>query len=148
MTASVGPGPNPSGQIVAGIGFASAATAAEVIGLIDACLVEAGLSADQLAAIGTHARKRSSPVPAQVALHFGVPLRLFADEDLSAGVPGVAEAVAAVAGPLRLGKHKSRYATCAIALCRTGFSLTRFGQPSSPRAVMASSIVATSSAGP
>ena len=148
MTASIGLGPNPSGRIVAGFGFASAVTAAEVIGLVDACLAEAGLAANQLAALGTHARKRSSPVPAQVAQHFGVPLRLFADEDLPIGVPGVAEAVAATAGPLTLHKRKSRYATCAIATCRTGFSLTRFGQPSSPRAVMASSIVATSSAGP
>lgn len=148
MTASIGLGPNPSGRIVAGIGFASAATAAEVIGLIDACLAEAGLSADQIAAVGTHMRKRSSPVPAQVALHFGVPLRLFDDANLPPGVPGLAEAVAAAAGPLHLRKHKSRYATCAIALCRPGFSLADFGQPSSPRAAMASSIVATSSAGP
>jgi cobalamin biosynthesis protein CbiG len=148
MTASIGLGPNPSGRIVAGIGFASAATAAEVIGLIDACLAEAGLAADQLAAIGTHVRKRTSPVPAQVAQHFGVPLRLFADEDLSPDVPGIAEGVAAAAGPLDLNKRKSRYATCAIAVCRPGFGLSGFGQPSSPRAAMASSTVATSSAGP
>ena len=148
MTASFGPGPNPPGRIVAGIGFASAATASEIIGLIEACLAEAGLPAGQLAAIGTHARKRSSLVPAQVAQHFGVPLRLFADEDLSAGVPGVAEAVAAAAGPLRLQKRKSAYATCAIATCRPSFSLAAFGQPSSARAAMASSTVATSSAGP
>ena len=148
MTASVGPGPNPSGRIVAGIGFASAATASEIIGLVEACLADAGLAADQLAAIGTHTRKRSSPVPEEVALHFGVPLCLFADEDLAPGVPGVAEAVAAAAGPLGLRKRKSRYATCAIAMCRPGFSLAGFGQPSSPRAAMASSIVATSSAGP
>jgi cobalamin biosynthesis protein CbiG len=148
MTASIGLGPNPSGRIVAGIGFASAATAAEVIGLIDACLAEAGFAANQLAALGTHARKRSSPVPAQVAQHFGVPFRLFADEDLSFGVPGVAEAVAAAAGPLRLHKRKSAHATCAIALCDPDFTLAGFGQPSSPRAAMASSTVATSSAGP
>jgi len=140
MTASFGPGPNSSERIVAGIGFASAATAGEIIGLIGACL---GLSPDQLAALGTHARKSSSPIPAQVALHFGVPLRLLADEDLPPGVPGIAEAVASAAGPLRLDKRKSRYATCAIASCSEAF-----GQPSSPRAVMASSTVATSSAGP
>jgi cobalt-precorrin 5A hydrolase len=148
MTASIGPGPNAPGRIVAGIGFASAATAAEVIGLIDACLTEAGLAAGQLAAIGTHARKRSSPVPAQVAQHFGLPLRLFADEDLAPDVPGVAEAVAAAAGPLALRKGKSRYATCAIATCGPDFNLADFGQPSSARAAMASSTVATSSAGP
>lgn len=145
MTASL---PEASGRIVAGIGFASAATADEIIDLIGACLVESGLAANQLAAVGTHARKHASPVPTLVALHFGVPLRLFDDEDLPTGVPGVAEAVAAAAGPLRLRKHKSRYATCAIALCRPGFSLAGFGQPSSARAAMASSTVATSSAGP
>lgn len=148
MTASVGPRPNPSGRIVVGIGFASAATAGEIIDLIDACLAAACLSADQLAVIGTHARKRSSPVPAQVAQHFGVPLRLFDDADLSPSAPGLAEAVAAAAGPLRLRKHKSRYATCAIAVCRPGFSLAGFGQPSSAKAAIASSTVATSSAGP
>ena len=148
MTASFGPGPNPPGRIVAGIGFASAATSVEIIGLIEACLVEAGLPAEQLAAIGTHARKHSSSLPAEVAQHFGVPLRLFADEDLSPGVPGVAEAVAATAGPLCLRKRKSRYATCAIAMCGSDFSLAIFGQPSSARAAMASSTVATSSAGP
>lgn len=134
-----------SGQIVAGIGFASAATAGEVIGLIAACLAEAGLSAAQLVAIGTHARKRGSPVARQVALHFGVPLRLLSDPDPG---PGLAEAVAAAAGPLRLGKRKSRYATCALALCPANFRLADFGQPSSPSAAMASSTVATSSAGP
>ena len=148
MTASIGPGPNPSGRIVAGIGFASAATATEVIGLIHACLAEAGFAANQLAALGTHARKRSNPILAQVALHFGVPFRLLADEDLPIGVPGVAEAVAAAAGALRLHKRKSAHATCAIALCDPGFSLADFGQPSSPKAAMASSTVATSSAGP
>ena len=43
-----------SGRIVAGIGFASAATAQELIDLIDACLAEAGLAATHLAAIVTH----------------------------------------------------------------------------------------------
>ena len=145
MTASL---PQASGRIVAGIGFASAATAGEIIGLIGACLAEAGFHAGQLAAIGTHARKQASPITAQVALHFGVPLRLFDDADLPAGVPGLAEAVAAAAGPLQLRKQKSRYATCAIAHCGPGFSLAGFGQPSSLRAAMASSTVATSSAGP
>lgn len=145
MTANV---PQASGRIVAGIGFASAATAGEIVELIQACLAEAGISADKLAAIGTHARKHSSPVPAQVARYFGVPLRLLADEDMAPNVPGVAEAVAAMVGPLRLGKRKSRYATCAIALCRGGFRLAGFGQPSTSSAAIASSTVATSSAGP
>ena len=135
-----------SGRIVAGIGFATAATAAEIIALVEACLLEACLHADQLAAMGTHARKLGNIVPLQVAAHFGVPLRLLDDEDLSS--ESISEAVAAAAGPLRLARRQSRYATCAIADCRAGFSVAAFGQPPSPRAVMASSMVATSSAGP
>jgi len=135
-----------SGRIVAGIGFATPASADEVIALVEACLVEAGTTSAQLAAIGTHARKRGNAVPLHVAAHFGVPLRLLDDQDLS--MEGLAEGVATAAGPLRLGRRKSRYATCAIADCRPGFSVALFGQPPIARAVMASSIVATSSAGP
>ncbi|UJW85209.1 cobalamin biosynthesis protein [Devosia sp. SL43] len=135
-----------SARIVAGIGFATAASADELIGLIERCLEEAGLAPEALAAIGTHARKRGWAVPIVVAGHFGVPLRLLDDAELAG--ESVAEAVAAAAGPLRLGKRKSRYATCALADCRPGFNVASFGQPPSPRAEMASSIVATSSAGP
>ena len=135
-----------SGRVVAGIGFATAASADEVIGLINLCLAEAGFAAEHLAAIGTHVRKLGNAVPLRVAAHFGVPLRLLDDRDLSS--ESVAEAVAAAAGSLRLGKRKSRYATCAIGECRPGFAVAGFGQPASPKASMASSIVATSSAGP
>ena len=135
-----------SGPIVAGIGFATAATADEVIGLIEACLAEAGLAAGQLAAIGTHARKLGNAIPLQVAAHFGVLLRLLDDADLS--MDGLAEGVAAAAGPLRLGRRQSRYATCAMAECRPGFSVAAFGQPPIARAAMASSTLATSLAGP
>ena len=135
-----------SGRVVAGIGFATAASSDEVIGLVNACLAEAGFAAEHLAAIGTHARKLGNAVPLRVAAHFGVPLRLLDDRDLSS--ESVAEAVAAAAGTLRLGKRKSRYATCAIGECRPGFAVAGFGQPASPKASMASSIVATSSAGP
>ncbi len=135
-----------SGSVVAGIGFATAATADELVGLIEACLVEAGASAGQLLAIGTHARKLGNAVPLRVAAHFGVPLRLLDDQDLSSD--SVAEAVAAAAGPLRLARRQSRYATCAISACAPDFSVSRFGQPPSPRAVMASPTSATSLAGP
>lgn len=135
-----------SGRLVAGIGFATAATADEVIGLIEACLAELGANAGQLVAIGTHARKLGWATPLIVATHFNVPLRLLDDQDLSS--PGIAEAVATAAGPLRLSRRKSRYATCAIAESRPGFAIAGFGQPPSPRAAMASSIVDTSSAGP
>lgn len=135
-----------SGRIVAGIGFATAVSADEVTALIEACLAEAGATAGQLAAIATHVRKRGNAVPLHVAAYFGVPLRLLDDRDLS--MDGLAEGVAAAAGSLRLGKRKSRYATCALADCGPAFSAARFGQPPIARAVMASSIVATSSAGP
>ncbi|MGB3337590.1 MAG: cobalamin biosynthesis protein [Devosia sp.] len=135
-----------SGSVVAGIGFATAATAAEIVGLIEACLLEAGCSARQLVAIGTHVRKLGNAAPLRVAAHFGVPLRLLDDQDLAS--ESVAEAVALAAGPLRITRRKSRYATCAIAACGQGFSVAGFGQPPSPRAAIASSTLATSLAGP
>ena len=135
-----------SRSVVAGIGYATAATTAEIVSLIEACLAEAGLIAQQLVAIGTHARKLGNATPLRVAAHFSVPLRLLDDGDLAS--ESVAEAVASVAGPLALARRKSRYATCAIALCRPGFSVAEFGQSPSPRAAMASSTSAASLAGP
>lgn len=135
-----------SRQVVAGIGFATAATDDEIVGLIDKCLSEAGCSAQQLVAIGTHLRKLGNAVPLRVAAHFGVPLRLLDDHDLTSD--SVSEAVATAAGPLRVAKRQSRYATCAIAECGAGFTLAVFGQSPSPRASMASSTLATSLAGP
>ena len=134
--------------VVVGVGCASAATPDEIIALIDACLREAGIRPSQIAALATHIRKFGSLALVEAAGHFGVPLRFLDDDELAHGVPGTAEAVAAAAGPLRLGKRKSAYATCAIALGAPGFSPARFGQPSSPSAAMASSSVATSVAGP
>ncbi|QDZ09374.1 cobalamin biosynthesis protein [Devosia ginsengisoli] len=135
-----------SGRIVAGIGFASAATAQELIDLIAASLAEAGLDATHLAAIATHKRKLGTAIPLHVAAHFGVPLRLLDDGDLT--MLGLAEGAAAAAGPLRLTKRKSRYATCALADCAPGFSVASFGQPPISSAAMASSRLATSLAGP
>jgi len=135
-----------SGRIVAGIGFASAATAQELIGLIEASLAEAGLAAGHLAAIATHRRKLGTVLPLHVAAHFGVPLRLLDDGDLP--MEGLAEGAAAAAGPLRLRKRKSRYATCALADCGPGFTVAAFGQPPISSAAMASSRLATSLAGP
>jgi cobalt-precorrin 5A hydrolase/precorrin-3B C17-methyltransferase len=135
-----------SRRLVAGIGFATAATADEIICLIEACLAELDATAAQLVAIATHARKLGWATPLIVATHFNVPLRLLDDADLRS--PGIAEAVASAAGLLRLPKRKSRYATCAIAECHPDFDIAGFGQPPSPRATIASSIVATSTAGP
>lgn len=138
----------PADRFVAGIGFASLATADEIIALIDSCLVELRLDSAQLIGIGSHLRKRGSPVLLPVALHFGVPLHLLDDDDLRGDVPGIADAVAAMAGPLCLPKRKSAYATCAIAACGPGFSMARFGQPAIANAAMASSMLLTSRAGP
>ena len=135
-----------SGSVVAGIGFATAATSDEIVRLIEACLDEAGYTRGQLVAIGTHYRKLGNATPLRVAAYFGVPLRLLDDRDLAS--ESVAEAVAISAGPLRLPRRKSRYATCAIAACRPSFSVVGFGQPASPSAAVASSTLATSLAGP
>ncbi|MGV8853805.1 MAG: cobalamin biosynthesis protein [Devosia sp.] len=138
----------PIDRFVAGIGFSSAASADEIITLIESCLVQAGVPADQLAAIATHARKRSSPVLLLVAQHFEVPLHLLADAEIDGSAPGVCEAVAATAGSLHLGKRKSALATCALALCRPGFTLSDFGQPVRPSAAMAPSTLLASTACP
>ena len=87
-----------------------------------------------------------SALPLHVAAHFGVPLRLLDDGDLV--MVGLAEGAAAAAGPLLLRKRKSRYATCALADCRPGFTLAAFGQPPISSAAIASSRLATSLAGP
>jgi cobalamin biosynthesis protein CbiG len=130
------------------MGFASAASADELIALLQACLAEAGLDGDQLIAIGTHRRRQTSPLLLPLALHSAVPLRLFDEDDLCGAGPGLAEAVASLAGPLHLSRRQSAFATCALARCAPGFSLDAFGQPFSSSAVMASSALLTSIAGP
>tara|TARA_R110002020_G_scaffold418599_1_gene627811 strand:+ start:2398 stop:2844 length:447 start_codon:yes stop_codon:yes gene_type:complete len=138
----------PPDRYVVGMGFASAATADEIIALLESCLAVCTVDGRQLVAIGTHMRKLGSPLLLSVALHFGVPLRLFDQDDLRDAGPGVADAVASLAGPLQLRKQKSDFATCAIARCAPGFSLAGFGQPYSASATMASSTLLTSIAGP
>jgi cobalamin biosynthesis protein CbiG len=134
--------------LIIGLGCSSAASADEVVALIAACLAEIDRDCASISAFSTHVRKRGSMALAQAASHYDVPLRFLADDELAPGISGTCEAVAAAAGPLLLGKRKSRYATCAIAACRPGFVLSAFGQPESPSAAMASSIPTTSLAGP
>ena len=138
----------PSDRFVVGMGFASAATADEIIALLDSCLAACHLDSHQLLAIGTHMRKQTSPLLLPVALHFGVPMRLFDADDLRDAGPGVADAVAGLAGPLHLRKTKSDFGTCAIARCAPGFSLAGFGQPYSANAPIAAATLLTSIAGP
>lgn len=151
-------------SIVAGIGCGSAATAIEIVTLLEACLLEAGLSRSALLAIASHNRKRDMPPLYAAAAHFGVPLRLLEDAELThtapspsarvataIGLPSIAEAVAAAAGRLLLGKRKSAHATCALASCAPQFDVARFGNAApypSSSAAMASSTLLTSSAGP
>ena len=134
--------------LIIGLGCSTAASADEIVALIAACLAEIDHDPGSIAALATHMRKRGSVALAQAAEHYDVPLRLLDDDDLARDVPGTCEAVAAAAGPLLLGKRKSRHATCAVAACGARFVLAAFGQPESPRAAIASPTSATSLAGP
>jgi cobalamin biosynthesis protein CbiG len=134
--------------ILIGLGCSSTAQVEEITGLIDSCLSEAGCDSRQILAFATHVRKRDSLALAAVAACYDVPLRFLDDDDLAHGVPGTCEAVAAAAGPLLLGKRKSAHATCAIAGTAPGFDVASFGQPASSSAIMASSTLLTSWAGP
>lgn len=134
--------------LIIGLGCSSAASAGEIVTLISSCLAEIAADSRSISALATHIRKRGSMALAQAAAHYGVPLHFLADDDLAPGISGICEAVAAGAGPLLLGKRKSRYATCAIAACRPGFILAAFGQPERSSAAIAASMSATSLAGP
>ncbi|WP_171015756.1 cobalamin biosynthesis protein [Devosia sp. FKR38] len=148
MTAFFAAMPHHTDRIVAGIGFASAVRSDELVALVTACLVEAGIAPEQLIAIATHVRKQGASQLAALATHFDVPLRLLTDDDLSGNVPGVAEAVAAEAGAVLLPKRKSALATCALAICAPDFVVSGFGQPASLSRVTAASTLSTSIAGP
>ena len=141
------------GPVIAGIGCSSAATAAEIVALVEASLAEAGFLATDLVALTSHERKSNHPGLRAAAAHFGVPLRLVRDADLPDHVPnpsatvfaavglhGIAEGAAAAAGPLVLPKRKSAHATCALA--------REMSQPFNDMASIAASTLATSSAGP
>jgi len=142
---------------VAGIGCSSAVPAQEIIALVEAGLAELGCRPAALVALASHVRKAGHPALVAAARHFGVPLRLLSDGQLSSdiltpspralaatGHPAIAEAVAAAAGPLLLARRQSAQATCAIALCRNDFG--PLAQAST--ASTAASTLSTSSAGP
>ena len=134
--------------ILIGLGCSTAASATEIAGLVEACLREANCQAGQIVAFATHSRKRGSEALIGTAIRFGVPLFFLDDDALAPGIESTCEAVAAAAGPLQLGKRKSRYATCAIARCDTEFSVASLAQPVRPSAAIAASRSATSVAGP
>lgn len=126
-------------RLVAGIGCTTGASSNEVRDLVCAALAQVP---GQLIALATLSRRADHPALVDAAATLGVPLRII---DLPG--PEVAEPVAASAGPLVLGKLKSARVTCALAVVPSGFDPLLWGQPSSS-AAMASSTVATSSAGP
>jgi cobalt-precorrin 5A hydrolase/precorrin-3B C17-methyltransferase len=134
-------------RVLIGLGCSTAATGQEIIALVEACLLETRAGADQIVALASHARKTGSRALAQAALYFGAPLFFLADEALDPAISSTCEAVASLAGPLRLPKRKSRFATCAIAACAPAFTLDRLAQ-SSASAATVSSMLATSVALP
>ena len=134
--------------ILIGLGCSTKASADEIITLVQACLGESGDDADQIIALASHRRKSGSRALAQTATHFGVPLFILGDDAVAPGISSTCEALAAVAGPLRLGKRKSGFATAAIAECAPGFTLDRLAYLASPSAAIAPSMLDTSVAGP
>lgn len=135
-------------RLIIGLGCSTAASPDEIVALIATCLAEIRRDSRSISALATHVRKRGSMALVQAAAHYDVPLRFLADDELAPSHPGTCEAAAAAAGPLLLGKRKSRYATCAVAACAPAFDLAAFGQPESPNAAMAPATSATSLAGP
>lgn len=116
--------------LVAGIGCTSAASAEEVIALLESTLADHGLAPQSLAALATLDTRKAHPALKATADHFNVPLRVFTKReiekersrlatpsdavDAAIGVAGVCEAVALKAGSLIVPKQFSPQATCAI----------------------------------
>lgn len=146
-------------RLVAGIGCSSAADVAEIVALVEKCLVELGAAPASLIGLVSHSRKAHHPGLLAAAQHFDIPLRLLDDAELRAdmptpsprvlvaiGQPSIAEAAAAAVGPLLLAKRRSSHATCALALCDGRFDIQV--QVSSPSASIAASTLSTSCVGP
>lgn len=128
--------------LVAGVGCERNADPAEVIGLIETTLAEAGLSPNALAALASIDIKADEPALHAAAAHFGVPLRLFTAAELASeappnpsdvvaatvGAPGVAEPAALKAGRLAVEKRKTKGATCAIGMADAPLDPARFGR--------------------
>lgn len=130
--------------LVAGMGCERGVAAKEVIDLLSATLVDAGLAFQSLAAIATIDIKSDETALHAAACHFNVPLRLFSAEELAkeaarlpnpsalvekeTGTPGVSEAAAIKAGKLIVEKQKSKRATCAIGLAPAPLDASAFGR--------------------
>jgi cobalt-precorrin 5A hydrolase / cobalt-factor III methyltransferase / precorrin-3B C17-methyltransferase len=121
-------------SLVVGVGCSSGAPAAEIGGLIDVALAEAGLAAASITGIASVDAKRGEPGLRQAASERGWPLRFHEAEALArisvpnpsaavaraVGTPSVAEAAALAAGPASLvvPKRKSEHVTVAVARLR------------------------------
>ncbi|KUN04077.1 Precorrin methylase [Streptomyces yokosukanensis] len=120
-------------SLVVGVGASKGAPAAEVLGLIEEALREAGLSARSVAELATVDAKSAEPGIVAAAERLGVPLVTYSAEELAAvevpnpseaplaavGTPSVAEAAALVRGgellvPKRKSSARPAMATCAV----------------------------------
>jgi cobalamin biosynthesis protein CbiG len=120
--------------VTIGIGCKRGAGPGEVLELVRATLAEAGLPPSAVACIATIDRKKDEAAIVELAAKFGVPVRFFPADALTAqtpvaqtservldavDTPSVAEAAALLAAgsgaKLIVRKRKSAHATCAIA---------------------------------
>ncbi len=119
-----------------GVGCERDCAADELLGLVEKTLKGAKLAPESIACIASLDLKADEVAVSALAAHFGVPARFFTADELVAeearlknpssvvaaevGCPGVAEGAAlasvGAAGTLLVEKHKSRRATCAVAL--------------------------------
>lgn len=122
-------------QFVLGLGCARGADPAEMAGLVDRVLQEAGVAPGAVAAVASLDLKADEPAMLQTAVRLDAPYRLFSSAELEAETPrlenpsdvvfaevgchGVSEGAAlACAGPdatLVVAKQKTANATCALA---------------------------------
>ena len=120
----------------------------ELIALVDETLMQAGLAPKAVACAVSIDVKMDEPAVHAVARHLGVPVRFFAADELEAqaarlanpsdivfkevGCHGVAEgaALAAVgpAGILRVEKHRSARATCAVGFLENDINVEAVGR--------------------
>ncbi|MGW1593722.1 precorrin-3B C(17)-methyltransferase [Streptomyces sp. NPDC002343] len=120
-------------SLVVGVGASKGAPAEEVVGLVEAALREAGLSARSVAELATVDAKAAEPGIVAAAERFGVPLVTYSAGELAGvevphpseaplaavGTPSVAEAAALLRGgellvPKRKAVARPAMATCAV----------------------------------
>jgi len=133
------------GRLVAGLGCTRAATAAEIVALVEAAIGMMGADRGALVCVATTVRRRDHAGLRAAAERLGVPLRCLDDAALAAqegrlanpsavvaghtGLGGIAEAAALAAGALVLGKQVRGGVTCALAQVDAGFDVEGFGVP-------------------